>query len=67
MLTAIGDLVVHRQLAGQHPLMVADLAHPAEVVHHGDQAGDPLDTAPPGQAPDGRLIYGIIDHPGCCH
>ena len=57
--------MVHRQLAGQHPLMVADLAHPAEVVHHGDQAGDPLDTAPPGQAPDGRLIYGIIGHPGC--
>ena len=47
--------MVHRQLAGQHPLMVADLAHPAEVVHHGDQAGDPLDTAPPGQAPNGRL------------
>ena len=32
-----------------------------------DQAGDPLDTAPPGQAPDGRLIYGIIGHPGCYH
>ena len=55
MLIAIGDIVVHRQFAGQHALMVADLAHPAEVVHHGDQDGDPLDTAPPGQAPDGRL------------
>ena len=53
MLTDVGDLVVHWQLDGQHPHMVADLARQAEVVQHGDQAGDHLDTAPPGQAPCG--------------
>jgi hypothetical protein len=41
--------------------MVANLARPAEVVQHGDQAGDHLDTAPPGQAPCG--VWSILIPP----